>query len=193
MNSWVDRCGEFFIKAGFVPEDDKEVFEYGISQGLFLIFNMLIFFVILCYFRIIVLGVIFLILFWPLRIFAGGYHAKTRMRCVLMSTFIEVMVCNIICRVSIKGNILICFAIISAYIIYKLAPVNTEKRYLDIREHEKFQSKVCRQLLIESVLLFVAELMKWQILCKVIVIALFLVAMLLVIEKVKVVFERRKK
>ena len=91
MNNWADRSGEVFIKTKIVPADDKEILEYGISQGLFLVFNLLIFFGICCYFKIIIWGFIFLVLFWPLRIYAGGYHAKTRMHCILISTFMEIV------------------------------------------------------------------------------------------------------
>lgn len=185
MNNWADRSGEVFIKTKIVPADDKEILEYGISQGLFLVFNLLIFFGICCYFKIIIWGFIFLVLFWPLRIYAGGYHAKTRMHCILISTFMEIMACNIICKPFIKEITMICVAVISLYIIYELAPVDTEMRCLDIKERKIFRLKVHRLLLIESVFMFVAVVMKWKLFYKVIATALFLVATLLVIEKVK--------
>ena len=183
MNNWADRSGEVFIKTKIVPADDKEILEYGISQGLFLVFNLLIFFGICCYFKIIIWGFIFLVLFWPLRIYAGGYHAKTRMHCILISTFMEIMACNIICKPFIKEITMICVAIISLYIIYELAPVDTEMRCLDIKERKIFRLKVHRLLLIESVFMFVAVVMKWKLFYKVIATALFLVATLLVSKR----------
>ena len=65
MNNWADRSGEVFIKTKIVPADDKEILEYGISQGLFLVFNLLIFFGICCYFKIIIWGFIFLVYSGP--------------------------------------------------------------------------------------------------------------------------------
>lgn len=58
-------------------------------------------------------------------------------------------------------------------------------RCLDIKERKIFRLKVHRLLLIESVFMFVAVVMKWKLFYKVIATALFLVATLLVIEKVK--------
>lgn len=173
------------MQAGLVSEDEREIIEYGITQGFFLMINLLVFIAICGYFQIITMGIVFMLFFWPMRIYAGGYHANSRVRCIVLSIFIEVGICTIICKVPI-GIIPILFAVIIAWcIIYKFAPVDTEERRLNIQERVAFRKIVHKQLLTESFLLLIASFMKLQLLCKVIVTAMSLVALLLLLEKVK--------
>ena len=173
-----------------MSEDEREIIEYGITQGFFLTIHLLVFIVTCGYFQMISMGIVFMAFFWPMRIYAGGYHAKSRMHCMVLSIFMEVGICIIICKISIGIIPALFVAIIAGCTIYKFAPVDTEKKRLNIQEQVAFQKIVHKQLLTESFLLLIVGFMKLQLLCKVIAMAMSLVALLLLLEKIKTVYAR---
>ena len=72
--------------------EDKEVYRYGIQQGLNLALNILTTIIIGCLCDMLLPSILFLVCYMPLRSFCGGYHAKTHLRCYIYSV---IMITNL--------------------------------------------------------------------------------------------------
>lgn len=68
---------EYMIDANIISEDDKSIIQYGIYGLISTFFNIATILVIGAYYQCIVESMLFTIVFYFLRIYAGGYHAKT--------------------------------------------------------------------------------------------------------------------
>ena len=98
--------------AGNVDEEDKEIYLFGIYQGLIFLLNVVTALLTGIILDMFLESVLFLICFIPLRIFAGGYHAKTQFRCYVMSTVTTVILLYLI---AFFGNSRLCRTKISLY------------------------------------------------------------------------------
>lgn len=111
----------------------KDVYVYGIEVFLSNFLNVLAIFIISCLLSDGIMGVVFLLVFCPLRVFTGGYHAKTYGKCFMVGnvSFLMVYGLNDFLWDKIPLNVVWCiFVIMSLYIldstpiINPLQPVN---------------------------------------------------------------------
>ena len=130
---------------GNVDEEDKEIYLFGFYQGLIFLLNLV---------TALLTGIIldmFLVCFIPLRIFAGGYHAKTQFRCYVMSTVTTVILLYLIAFLQKNMGVeAIALYIIATCIIWKLAPVQDKNKPLDLDEQKKYRKRVHSLLIIIS-------------------------------------------
>lgn len=122
-------------------EDRKEIIQYGIKSGKVFLISTLITIIIGCFFGVFFESIIFWFSFCLLRKYAGGYHADTEKRCYLISFIIV-----IISLLSIKKIVLdimwgILTETIILFIIFFLAPIETENHCLDEDEKRKYAIK----------------------------------------------------
>lgn len=78
------------VKNEIIPSDDREIYIYGLKQGFILLVNIFTTFVIGFAFNKTMETIIFLVTYIPLRIYAGGYHARTQMGCYICSVVLIV-------------------------------------------------------------------------------------------------------
>lgn len=134
-----------------VCEEDKELYLFGFYQGMIFLLNVATALLVGILLRMLLECVLFLICFVPLRIFAGGYHAKTQFRCYVMSTATTVILLHLIAILQRNMGVeAIMLYIISACISWRLAPVQDQNKPLDANERMKYRKKVHKLLLFIS-------------------------------------------
>lgn len=138
-------------------EDRKEIIQYGIKSGKVFLISTLITTLIGCFFGVFFESIIFWFSFCLLRKYAGGYHADTEKRCYLIS-FIIVN----ISLLSIKKIVLdimwgILTETIILFIIFFLAPIETENHCLDEDEKRKYAIKT-KFIILNLYLVFITSL-----------------------------------
>ena len=136
---------------GNVDEEDKEIYLFGFYQGLIFLLNLVTALLTGIILNMFLESVLFLICFIPLRIFAGGYHAKTQLRCYVMSTITTVILLYLIAFLQKNMGVEVtALYIIAACIIWKLAPVQDKNKPLDLDEQKKYRKRVRSLLIIIS-------------------------------------------
>ena len=180
------------VKSQKIKLEDQELYRYGIEQGILILLNVLTALAIGLIFHCLFYVVIFSVAFVPLRSYAGGFHAKTKVRCFLSSTvtIIVSMVCIQQIRWTETENILI--TVISAVVIWIMAPVENGNKRLDSVEYRVYRQRT-RKILLLEVLLFVLSLtFGWEDLVIVITMVFSIVCVVLVTGKVKMLKDRRR-
>lgn len=133
-----------------IKHDDRELYVYGLDQGFSIILNIITTLLIGLIFNTFFQLVVFMAAYIPLRSFAGGYHAKTPLRCYIFSIIMLVFVSwgmkNLVFRDVVNYVVLA----ISAFIIFVLSPVEDKNKPLD-----KIELKVYRK---RTLLILLAEL-----------------------------------
>ncbi len=124
-----------------IEHDDRELYVYGFNQGLNILLNLITTLVVGLLFRNILELAIFIAAYIPLRSFAGGYHAKTPVRCYIFS-IILILAFSLIIKY-VHFTILICSIIIvvSSAIILCLAPVEDKNKPLDKEEQSVYRKR----------------------------------------------------
>ena len=188
----VERLTDFLEKEETISDEEKEIVQFGLeSLGGNLLGIILTLVVGVCFQQVREALLLWFLLF-PLRKNAGGFHAKTKVRCFLSSTvtIIVSMVCIQQIRWTETENILI--TVISAVVIWIMAPVENGNKRLDSVEYRVYRQRT-RKILLLEVLLFVLSLtFGWEDLVIVITMVFSIVCVVLVTGKVKMLKDRRR-
>lgn len=132
-----------------LSEDDRDLYLFGFTQGIILLLNVLTSLCIGIALGMLLEVMIYMVCFIPLRIFAGGYHAKTQLRCYIMSSFTTVFVLlGIKFLQNYNGTLEWIMLLISTVVIWHLAPVEDYNKPLAIEEKLLYQKRVKKILII---------------------------------------------
>lgn len=174
----------------FAPED-KEVYRYGIQQGLNLTLNILTTIIIGVLCGMVYPSLMFLICYMPLRSFCGGYHAKTHLRCYIYSVIM--ITCILLVAKYTAFNIVLyeILVLISLIIILLLAPVEDENKKLDNVEKRVFRKRAYIIAFLEVLLYHLFWFMHLMNCCKIISTALFSLTILMIIGSIKNYIQRK--
>lgn len=141
----ISRLSENIMHAlernGEIKEEDRELFIYGLTQGIRMCLNVLTTLLIGLLMGMWWQGLLFLAAFIPTRSFAGGYHAKTPLRCYWCSVGIVIAALTVVRNGRDIQIILNTVAILSVAVILYLAPVESENKPLSEPEKKSFKKK----------------------------------------------------
>ncbi len=137
-------------KQNMIQTDQRSVYMYGINQMLNILLNILTYLVIGLIFHMTLETIIFTCAYIPLRIYAGGFHAKTPFRCWITSGLMLFAVLFFMKYVSLNAFEYDIIAVVCAVIILILSPVEDKNKPLDDKEKPIYK--------IRSIIVFSAEL-----------------------------------
>jgi accessory gene regulator B len=132
---------EAMIQNHAIKTEDRELYRYGVQQSLLAIMNICTFILIGVVCKVFWQSVVFILAYIPLRHYAGGFHAKTPVRCYLYSivlitaAFLAIRFIpwtNLICGIILLIN-LICVLILS--------PVESVNKRLDALEKKVYRKR----------------------------------------------------
>lgn len=125
----------------FTTEEKNEIVRYGIARGKIALMSIIVALVMGYFFQIMCQSIIFLITFWFLRRYAGGYHANSQRICYFIS-FGAILV-SFWCIKYIKCSTIINLLMqtICLLIIFFLSPVENKNRKLTEDERIIYKKK----------------------------------------------------
>ena len=143
------------IKQGVIDISEYEVYCYGVTQIITNVVNTaVIMFVALCL-KQVIFTCIFLIAFTSIRQYAGGFHAKTPMRCFCTTMVFSLGAILAAKYYSIWQQYLTIIWGLSGGIICYFAPVQNRNKPLDDIEKKTYRKKTWRIWMLQSSILFI--------------------------------------
>lgn len=177
------------VESEVIQEEDKEMYLYGLNQGGIIIQNIFITVIIGSIFGNLIATCVFLIVYIPLRSFAGGYHAATPKKCFVYSIFL-ILVIQLyfwyffeVMYQWIYPVMLIC-----SFIIYIYSPMPSSNKPLSVKEKYYYKKVVARILISAGLVLLFLELLPCLNVKKGIATAVYIETLLLGVEKFKSVY-----
>ena len=83
---------DFFVKEDIVPEEQREVYQYGVELSVSTLIGLLIVLAAGAFGGRLIESVIFYIVFCLTRAFCGGFHAHSHLLCKLTFTCVIILV-----------------------------------------------------------------------------------------------------
>ena len=137
------KASQFCVSNNIIQNEDAEVYEYGFEILLSTLINAVAIFVVSILTGNFVATLFFCIGFLPLRMTAGGYHAKTHLRCflILMASYIAFLA--VLYKLP-QALYLIAVSISSAisfFLIFVFSPIEDINKPISDTERVKFKKK----------------------------------------------------
>lgn len=129
-------------------------------------------------------GFLLWLLVLPLRKNAGGYHATTRGRCILLSTSMLILFFVLFYYVGWSDKINFIVVLCSGSVIFFGAPVENEAKRLDEKEQSIYRKRARIILMAECLLYVIAVIFHVGMLKRVLTMCFGLVAMSVLVGKV---------
>lgn len=166
MDKLLDRMVSY-LKKDDIDLDETEVIKYGLEiiilKFIFWMSSLSVGILMGCFIE----SVIYIALFTVLRSYAGGYHAKSRIKCFIQSMF-TVIVAMLLLKLAgtyyIFSILLFIPTVFFSILIWKFAPVDTKNKILESDENIKFKKKTRIILSLEIILAFIAYYLDFIIL-----------------------------
>lgn len=180
-----DNIVKWMLSNQIIEEKKAVICRWGISHILDTVFNIATFLIIGILFNMPFETIIFTIGYIPLRIYAGGYHAKTPFRCWCVS--------NIILAVSLEivqnaENCYIAFGIVSliaVVVLITLMPVEDLHKPLDQNDRKKYKKHGAAILAVEICLSVFFVLLHYSQISLVLNSIWILLSVMLILGKIK--------
>lgn len=141
-------------KQNMIQTDRRNIYKYGINQILNMLLNIATFLVIGLLFHMEFETVIFTAAYIPLRIYAGGFHAKTPFKCWIVSAVMLLLVLLVMKYADLSLYVYDMLALIGTVVILVLSPVEDKNKPLDKIE-KKIYKKRCMWTLVAELLIFI--------------------------------------
>lgn len=179
MDKLINAAVRLMYQNNIISEYDLDIIRYGteilILKIIFFILTVLVGAIGKCLPEII----IFMIAFEPLRIFAGGYHADTRIKCFFLSFFMLILVTSAVKYVPLSFvPYILLINIVSVTTVCLTAPVGTKKKALDPLEKAVYGKRARIILAVEYTLSVICFISGSNHLSLIISISIFLSALL---------------
>lgn len=154
-----DNIVRWMLSNQIIEEKKSVICRWGISHILDTIFNIITFLIIGFLFKMSFETIVFTLGYIPLRIYAGGYHAKTPFRCWCLSNIILV-VSLVIAQNSEKCYIAFnVSSLIAVTVLIILMPVEDLHKPLDQNDRKKYKKRGVAILALEICLSVVLVLL----------------------------------
>ncbi len=190
MVSLSEQWAHGLASHGIISAEDEALYSYGLRQGAVFLLNIATTLCIGWLLGMVKESVVFMLSYLPLRRMAGGYHARTQLRCYLLGMVLTVSV--LLAAKWLPWNGVLCSVLLVAAsaIIVWLAPVEDSNKPLDEVEKAYF-GKRTRQLLLVAIVAYVAlAIGTWTELAKVVLVALTALDMMLLLGKLRQYIKR---
>lgn len=175
------------ISKGNITEDERELYIYGlfisISHLMYLILAIVFGLIFKCFLE----SIIFYIAFQFIRMYAGGYHAKTETRCEILSA-LSIFCCISLIKFSKIYDIkitLFSISLVCTVLIFILCPLDTPEKPLTDKEFKYFRKISWIILLVIFTTIIVSYFFKFNLLFIPCCISLILESILLIAGKIK--------
>lgn len=180
---WAQCMTDRFIRDGIILPENAEVVRYGLETLADTMLTFLMTAAVGCFYGSALSGIVLWMLVFPLRKYAGGYHARTKARCFLISAGMLVLAYALLYQPDCHPGIYLVIAILSGGYIYRNAPVDNVNKVLDAVERKVYRKRARIVLGVESIMFVTGWIAGWGELVAVIVMCFGVVGISLAVGK----------
>lgn len=185
MNKIAKGLTDYVIRKGMVEKQDRSIYEYGFTITIELSLFVIVSLFITLYLHMCAEGILFFVIFAPLRSYAGGLHLEKYHSCFVLSclTFSGVLIIVRYIRLPIYFSLVAVFLL--EIVVYALYPVENINREVDSEENVYFRKKLKKFLFLDILILVVCSALKKDNYIFLIAVTFFVVVMTMILGKYK--------
>jgi len=181
-----ELLSNYFVKNKIILSEDKNIYKYGAEVTISSILGILVIVIISAFLGKIQDGILFLLCFIPIRVYTGGYHANTYIKCnfIFIIVFLLIILGSSNLPEVFEIQISIFVGIVSLVLIILLSPIENKHKPIcsdEKKKYKKISITISSLWFIFSViLLFIFDIN----LLSLIMLIMFSIAILMIVEKI---------
>ncbi len=172
-----------------IKSDDRELYVYGFNQGLTILLNLVTTLGIGLLFDSTVQLVVFMVAYIPLRSYAGGYHARTPLKCYMISIIMLIAVSICLRCIVLNHWWYWILVVLSIILIVFLSPVEDKNKPLDEIEVTVYRKRTIIITMVEVVLSILFAILRFSNLLSAMSFVFIIMSSMLVVGCVKNMLE----
>lgn len=151
------RISDVLVMGGIIKDTDRDKCSYGIDIMFSSIIQLLLILIISAFIGNIVETLLFFIMFIPLRIYAGGYHADSRGRCFIILVCVYIIFSFLVEIESerLRAAIILAGMFFSMLMILIASPVLHTRKHLTNNEINVFRKIAILICCLETIIVLV--------------------------------------
>ncbi len=149
MSRAARALADYVLYKGVINKDEYDMYEYGFQIALETGLSLIISGIIAGLLHMIPEGILFFIVFIPLRSYAGGLHMKKYLHCLILSCLTFSAVLLIVKYVRLPIFILSIAFLVMEIAIYYMYPVENINREVDEAENLFFRQRLIKFLIFD--------------------------------------------
>lgn len=185
MEKIAKKLADYVIQKGTIEEEEREIYEYGFSIATEMLLCILVCFSISMILHTFIEGILFFVIFIPLRSYAGGLHLNNYWSCFSLSclTFFIIMMLGKYLEFPIYIALIIFFLL--EIVVYNLYPVENINRIVDADEDKQFKKRLKQFLIMDGTLAIVFAIVGWSKYLQMFMFTLVMIVVTMVVGKCK--------
>lgn len=188
-----EKITNLLIDEKIIDAEDKELYLYGIEQGMMLLVNILSSVILGLALGCLNIVLLFFLFFIPLRTFCGGIHSKSALMCYIYSMLSLFVICLLIKSGIYSTYFFVISAVLSGIAIDRLSPVEDPNKPLDETERKVYKEKSRLIWLIEGIIAVVCLALSVKSVCAAAAYSFSAVSVLMFFGSCKLFFLNRKR
>lgn len=184
---------EKLINEDIIVADDKEIYIYGVKQGIIILLNLITVVFLGILLDVLLESMIFMATYMPLRSFAGGYHARTQIRCYLSSVVLILLCLYIIREINLDFTSFAIMVILGIIPIAKFAPLGDVNKPICQKEKTVFRKKVNRILSVEIIIIVFLLIMKNKMMASAMLVGIATAGIMIILQIISINIKKRIK
>lgn len=181
IDRFIEKMITLLNQNGVINESEIELYYFGFNRLFLFCINITTTIAIGIACNMVWQSILFSLSYIPLRRYAGGYHAKSSKQCFWWSVLLILISLQLIRNIHELHGVVIFLALLSVFIIFKKAPVESENKPLRNAEKNAFKKKTRRILISEIVIVMVFSIVYIEAaIC--LVVAILCVAFMLILK-----------
>ncbi len=139
LKNIADDVAFLLVRKRIVDNEKREMYAYGMEVILLNIINLVIPFIISLIMGGLIHFIVFILVFIPLRISTGGYHAKESGTCIIISTILYIVSIPLsyLSSMSYKNAVPLILFVFSILVVFIFAPVENMNNTLSHKSKKR--------------------------------------------------------
>lgn len=172
---------DYMVENQVIPAEDYAIYDYGLQQGFIILLNIVTILLLGLLNHKVLESIFFFFAYTPLRTFAGGFHARTQLRCYFGGIVLTQCILWAIQWIPHTSPVLIVLGLIAFLIIFMLAPVADANKPLTLKEKQVYRKKAHLILVFVCTVAVFLYLLHFSVLAATVIISLDALAIMLLL------------
>lgn len=161
MNTVSQYVAKTLYNEGIISNENIDICRYGIEYFIILVIEILSVIILSAFIGNAIVTIVYFGAFIPLRIYSGGYHAKTKIRCYLILLIVYAVFTSVVELLPLEHYMIInvVSVVLTGVSVWRFAPIAHVNKHFNEYEKTFYRKVSIRIMLVESIIIILGRIL----------------------------------